>query len=113
MLTAQLLGRIQFSSFTEVPKTPTTPETSLLEFVVHCKGQPRLSTPDSWVTCRITGSRTIGLLDHLFMGVGVFVDGSLEVVPFIDEQTGEAQARTILNVERLFITGVPGRSEND
>jgi hypothetical protein len=113
MFTAQLIGRIEFSSFTEMPQTPTTPETSLLEFVVHCKGQPRLSTPDSWVTCRITGPRTVGLLDHLFMGVGVFVDGSLEVVPFIDEQTGVAQARTILNVERLFITAVPSRSQND
>jgi hypothetical protein len=113
MFTAQLLGRIEFSSLTEIPETATTPETSILEFVVHAKGQPRLSTPDSWVTCRITGPRALALMDHLIMGVGVFVDGPLEVVPFLDTQTGVARAHSILHVERLFRTSAPNCGQND
>jgi hypothetical protein len=113
MFTAKLLGRIEFSSFTEMPETPTTPERSILEFIVHAKSQSRAIPQDSWVTCRMEGAHTINLLDQLYMGIDVFVEGSLEVVPFIETQTGTARAHTILHVQRVGISKAQICGENN
>ena len=107
MLTANLLGIIEFSSFTDFPETPTSPANAILEFVVRSRRQPRLFPNDSLVTCKVEGQQAIALLDHLYMGVGVFVDGCLDVTASIDSQTGNAKAHTVLQVGRLFITSCP------
>lgn len=112
MITAQILGRIEFSSFTEIPQTDTTPQTSFLEVIVHAKSQFRSIPNDTWVTCRLEGSHTINLLDQFSMGVDVFMEGFLEVVPFIDTKTGEARAHTILLVQRGGVARAPISSNN-
>ena len=114
MITAKLLGRIEFSSLTEIPETPTTPETSILEFIVHAKSQSHAipKSKDSWVTCRVEGAHSIGILDRLSIGVDVFVEGELEVVPFIDTQTGKARAHTILHVQRAAVIRAQNSGNN-
>ncbi|MEI6715884.1 MAG: hypothetical protein WCO60_19205 [Verrucomicrobiota bacterium] len=46
------------------------------------------------------------------MGVDVFMEGFLEVVPFIDTETGGARAHTILHVQRGGVAIAPISGNN-